>query len=268
MARRGPAILAILAPLVRPVLLWALLLIATPGLARGQDVGADETARCADFGLDDAEVTTRLHDIRARIEHHEPDMRHWLTAFAVLHGALLGGELVLGFTASSDGPRNEAILGAISSGLGLATLLVSFPPLIGAGGTLDAIPEATPEERVAKLVRAERLLRQSADAVSFVRGPVASLLSTGYVIVMASLLATVFQRTTGAYILAAGGVVLGQGRLLLHPDGIMHEWRRYRFQHADAGCAPTLSVATAAIAWQLMPTAMPGGAGLGFSLTF
>jgi hypothetical protein len=222
----------------------ALFAVAAPGLACAQDVSAEEALRCQDFGLDDADVTARLH------------------------GALLGGELVLGFTANGDGPRNEAIIGAISSGLGLVTLLTSFPPLIGAGGALDALPESTPAERVAKLVRAERLMRESADAVSFVRGPVASLLSTGYVIVVASLLATVFQRTTGAYVLTAGGVVLGQGRLLLHPDGILHEWRRYQFQHPDAGCSPTVAVATASLSWQLVPQAMPGGGGLGFSLTF
>jgi hypothetical protein len=252
---------------------WGLALILAlcclvPSGAAAQDEEAREEARCVDFGLDDADVTARLHDIRTRIERHEPDMRHWLMAFAVLHGALFGGEMVLGLTANGDGPRNEAIIGAISSGLGLVTLLTSFPPLVGAGGQLDAMPEDTPEQRVAKLVHAERLLRESAAATAFVRGPVASLLSAGYVAIVASLLATVFERTTGAYVLAAGGVVLGQGRLLLHPDGILHEWRRYLYQHPDAGCEPEVAPPTPSIAWQLTPTAVPGGGGIGFSLRF
>jgi len=242
-------------------------MLAAPDV-RAQEPSADELARCQDFGLDDADVTARIHDIRARIEHHEPDMRHWLTVVGVLHGALFGAELVLGFTASGDGPRNEAIIGAISSGLGLVTLFTSFPPLVGAGGQLDAMPEDTPEQRLSKLVRAEALLRTSAESVSFVRGPVASLLSAGYVAVVASLLATVFQRTTGAFILAAGGVVLGQGRLLIHPDGILHEWRRYWFQHPDAGCEPVVRATGVALNWSLGPAAMPGGGGLGLSLSF
>ncbi len=244
----------------------AVLAAAAPALA--QEPSEAEIARCQDFGLDDADVTARIHDIRARIEQHEPAMRHWLTAAAVLHGALLGAELVLGFTANGDGPRNEAIIGAISSGLGLVTLFTSFPPLVGAGGQLDAMPEDTPEQRLSKLVRAEAILHASADGVSFVRGPVASLLSAGYVAVVASLLATVFQRESGAYVLAAGGVVLGQGRLLVHPDGILHEWRRYWFLHPDAGCEPVVRPTSIALNWSVGPAAMPSGGGLGLSLSF
>ena len=107
-----------------------------------------------------------------------------------------------------------------------------------------------------------------ADGVSFVRGPVASLLSAGYVAVVASLLATVFQRESGAYVLAAGGVVLGQGRLLVHPDGILHEWRRYWFLHPDAGCEPVVRPTSIALNWSVGPAAMPGGGGLGISLSF
>lgn len=254
-----------------------LALFAIPAIAAAQEPSAEETsaegtsadeiARCEDFGLDDAEVTARIHDIRGRIAHHEPDMRHWLTAFAVLQGALLVGQLVLAFTASSDDARWDSIIGAISSGLGVGTLFTSYPPLLGAGGTLDAMPEDTPEQRLAKLVRAEQLFRQSAEAVSFVRGPLASLASAAYVVAAASVLVGL-GRTTGAYVLAAGGVVLGQGRLLVHPDGILHEWRRYRFVHADAGCAPPSAPTSPSVAWRLAPAAMPGGGGLGLSLTF
>lgn len=260
-----------------PLLFVVVVLCAlAPSAARAQepipDPTEEEADRCDEFGLDDEQVTERLHDVRARIARHEPDMRHWLTAFAVLHGALLGAEMVLAITANGDGPRNEGIIGAISSGLGLVTLLASFPPLIGAGGTLDAMPEDTPEQRLTKLVRAERLLRESADATAFVRGPVASLLSAGYVVVVASLLATPLfgpPRTTGAMVLAAGGVVLGQGRILVHPDGILHEWRRYRFLHHDAGCEPAvLPQVAASLAWRFGPAGFAGGGGLGFQISF
>lgn len=270
-SRFGANLCSVAAVVQRGLLLWvagALFAFAAPAIADAQDVSADELARCQDFGMDDADVTARIHDLRGRIEREEPPMRHWLTVFAVLHGALLIGELVLGFTANGDGPRNEAIIGAVSSGLGLVTLMTSFPPLIGAGGTLDSLPESTPEERVAKLVRAEELIRRSAEATAFVRSPLASLLTTGYVIVMSSLLATLFQRETGAYVLAAGGVVLGQGRLLLHPDGILHEWRRYQFAHPDAGCHPAVPVAISALRLDVGPVGVPGGGGIGLSLTF
>jgi hypothetical protein len=245
----------------------ALCAFAVPAIALAQDVESDDLTRCQSFGLDDADVTARIHDIRARIEHHEPDMRHWVTAVGVLHGALFGAELVLMFTANSDGPRWEGMIGAISSGLGMITLLTSFPPLLGAGGTLDAMPETTPEERVVKLVRAESLLRRSAESVAFVRSPLASLATAAYVSAVASVLVAL-GRPSGAYILALGGVALGQGRLLLHPDGIMHEWRRYRFAHPDAGCEAPVAPTSVALNWELGPAALPGGGGVGVSFRF
>ncbi len=254
----------------------ALVLCAVAPHAAWAQSSVADVVRCQDFGLDDGDVSARIHDIRARIAHHEPDMRHWVTAVGVLHGALIGAELVLTFTASGDGPRNEGIIGTLSSTLGLVTLLASFPPLVGAGGTLDGMPEDTPEQRVAKLVRAEQLLRVSAEGVAFVRGPVASLLSAGYVGVVAGVLLALplipslqlSPRPTGAYVLAAGGVVLGQGRILVHPDGILHEWRRYRALHPDAGCAAPVAAPTASVRWEIGPAALPAGGGLGLSLTF
>jgi hypothetical protein len=139
---------------------------------------------------------------------------------------------------------------------------------VGAGGTLDAMPEDTPEQRLAKLVRAEHLLHDSADSTAFVRGPLASLLSAGYVAVAASIQIVGFGREAGGWILVAGGILLGQGRLLVHPDGALHDWRRYRFAHPDAGCEPVVRASAPPIAWRLLPTTMPGGAGLGLTLTF
>jgi hypothetical protein len=75
-------------------------------------------------------------------------------------------------------------------------------------------------------------------------------------------------RTTGGYILAAGGVVLGQGRLLVHPDGILHEWRRYWYLHPDAGCDAPVAAPTAALRFDVTPLGFAGGGGIGFSLRF
>ena len=193
-----------------------------------------------------------------------------MTVAGELHGVSLGAQPVLGYTATIERVRNDELVGDISSGLGYVTLLTSFPPLLGAGGSLDAMPKDTPKQRLAKLVRAEQLLRASADSVAFVRGPLASLLSAGYVAAVAGLLIGVNfpNGGSGAFVMAAGGVVLGQGRLLLHPDGILHEWRRYRFQHPDAGCAAPTAPPAVAMRWDLAPTVLPEGGGLAFSLSF
>lgn len=262
----------------------ALTRAALPTIAHAQDGAApSEDDRCDEYGGSDADVSARIADVRASIGRHEDDMRHWWTAFLTLHTVMMGASLTLAITAPDDGPtasgslasavaphggRIELSVQALSSFLGLVTLLTSTSPLLGAGGQLDSMPDSTPEERLAKLAVAESLLRRSADGVSFVRGPVSSLLSSGYGLA-ASLTLVGLGRTLGPILLAAGSSVIGQGRILLHPWGIRDEWRRYSRAHADAGCPPVppsaemLSARTAP-RWSLGAF----GAGASFELAF
>jgi hypothetical protein len=225
---------------------------------------ATEEDRCAE----------RIADVRASIGRHEDDMRHWWTAFLTLHVVMMGASLTFAITAPDDGTpfqhggRIELSIQAFSSFLALVTLLTSTSPLIGAGGTLDAMPDGTPEERLAKLAAGESLLRRSADGVSFIRSPLSSLLSAGYSLAASATLLGL-GRTTGGILMAAGSAVIGQGRLLLHPWGIRDEWRRYERAHADAGCpppppSPEVLTARTAPRWSL--EAM--GPGVSFLLAF
>jgi hypothetical protein len=226
-------------------------------------VAAPDGARCAaqaepicDEAPDDRAVRARLDEVRAAIASHEPDMRHWWSAFLIVHGVLGGVQLTLFVSAPDDGPRADFGMQALSSFLGMATLL-------GAGGTLDAMPEDDEEDRLVKLTSAEGLLRRSADAVSFVRGPLSSLLTTGYGEAASLVLLLAFGRPSASILLAAGSALLGQGRLLLHPWGIRDAWRDYRRRHLDAGCDWSARPAPA-LAWSFTPF----GAGLGFQLRF
>lgn len=245
-----------------------------PATARAQDSTAVSEERCALGELDDASVSARIADVRASIGRHEDDMRHWWSGFLALHAVMMGASLTFAITAPDDGTpfrhggRIELSVQALSSFLGLVTLLTSTSPLIGAGGRLDSLPEGTPEERLVKLVEAESLLRRSADGVSFVRGPLSSLLSAGYSLAASATLLG-FERPIGALLLAGGSAVIGQGRLLLHPWGIRDEWRRYQRVHADAGCpfsspSPEVLAARTAPRWSLDAY----GAGVSFVLAF
>ncbi len=252
---------------LRAVLL-SLAVASAASPARAQDP-ADDAARCLDFGADDADVTARIADIRARIAHHEPDTRHWFTAWSTVFGALLGAELTITFTAATDGARVDGIVSTVSVALGLVTQLIAFPPTLGAGGHLDAMPESSPDERLAKLVVAEQLLHRASDAVHFAQGPIGPILSGLYSIAANSLLLIAFSRTVAAYIGVVGGLILGQGRILSAPDGMAREWRTYRAAHADAGCAlPVGGGSAASLDWRVTPTATMGGAGLSFGMTF
>lgn len=235
----------------------AALLVFAPGAAFAQD-----GAVCEDIP-DDAEVSQRIAEIRAAIATHEPDMRHWWSAFLIMHGVMGGVQLTLFVSAPEDGPRADFGMQALSSFLGMATLLISTPPLLGSGGTLDDLPDGTPEERLTKLASAESLLRRSAEAVSFVRGPVSSLLTTGYGEAASLVLLLAFNRPTAAILLAGGSALLGQGRLLLHPWGIRDAWRAYQRRYPEAGCTRA-PAPPPALAWSFAPL----GAGLSFQLHF
>jgi hypothetical protein len=247
--------------------LCCLVVAVSAGTVSAQDAEL-EVDRCVEFGLDDADVTARIADVRARIALHEPDTRHWWTAWSTVFGALMGAEITIAATAADDGPRIDGLVSTVSLALGLVTQLIAYPPLLGAGGQLDAMPETTPQERVAKLIVAEQLLRRSAEGVRFSRGPIGPILSGLYSIAANTFLIVGFGRTTAAYIGAIGGIILGQGRIVIQPYGIDREWRTYQAAHADAGCASVSPVASAAIDWHLSPSATMGGAGLSFALTF
>jgi hypothetical protein len=223
---------------------------------------AQDDARCDDVP-DDGEVRARIAEARGAIAAHEPDMRHWWTAFLIVHGVMGGVQLTLFGSAAEDGPRADFGMQALSSFLAMATLLISTPPLLGAGGTLDGMPEDTETARLTKLESAEALLRRSNDAVSFVRGPISSLRTTSYGEAASLVLLLAFNRPSAAIVLAAGSALLGQGRLLLHPWGIRDAWRAYQRRHPDAGC-DWAAPAAPALAWSIAPFGM----GMSLSLRF
>lgn len=245
--------------------LLAALLLATPLGAR-----ADEPATCPEQGPADDEVQRRLAWIEGRIDDTEDDVRRWFGAFVAIHTLLTGVQLTLALSVPDDDARPDFIVNSIGGGLGLATLLISMPPILGAGDFVRSLPRDTPEARLAALRAAEDRLRRSAEASRFVRGELSSIASALYV-EAASLTLLFLGRTTGAFTHAVGGTILGQGRLLLHPTGAIDSWRTYQARHADAGCRPedVPPPSTSAPALALTPAAMgPAGAGVALTLSF
>ena len=140
------------------------------------------------------------------------------------------------------------IVNATSSTLGLLTLIVVGSPLMGAGGSLDAMSAATPEERLFKLRTAEDMLRRASNAVEFAHGWFPATASAVYVAGAATTLLAGFGRLSAAYTHGIGGAIIGLGRLLLRPTGARTAWRRYRRAHPDAACEEPVAAAPQASA--------------------
>lgn len=210
--------------------------------------------------LDDAEVRARTDVLMRAVRREEPAVRRWWSSFALLHSVMAAGAAIIAASAQDEGQRNEMLVGVTSSALGLATLVIFTPPLLGAGDALRAQPADTPEERLHRLRMAERTLAKAAAGTEFLRSWVPASLTTLYVSAAASTLLLAFERPQGAIIHSIGGAVLGLGRVLLHPTGARDRWRRYLRAHPDADCQPAPETAS------LEPRARLVGYGLGLGL--
>lgn len=207
----------------------------------------------------DAEVRRRLEVLDGLVRHNEPPVRRWFTSFALLHGTMLSGALI--FAISTDQPsfRDTMIVGSISSALGLGSLLVILPPLMGAGDTLRALPEDTPGQRLHKMRVAEDILRRASSSVDFLHGWFPATASTVYVLAASQILLLGLDQLGGALSHSIGGAIIGLGRILLAPTSPRDAWRRYSRRYPDAACEEPVPSSPEA-SWNL--GAEPGGLGL------
>lgn len=186
--------------------------------------------------MPDAQVRARLTALSGRVSVEEPAVRRWWTSFLFLHATMATGAAILAGSAQDEGFRNEMLVGMTSSTLGFVSLAVFGPPMMGAGDTLRALPERTPEERLHKLRVAEDVFRRSAQNIDFLRSWFPATLSGLYVTAAATTLLVGLQRPSGAIIHSVGGALLGLGRILLRPIDSRDTWRRYLRAYPDADC--------------------------------
>src|SRR5690606_9294161 len=122
-------------------------------------------------------------------------------------------------------------------------------------------------ERLASLRVAEARLRQSASASR----DVTSAFAAGGAVLYAEAAALTLlflDDPDSAYLQAAGGIVFGLGRILLHPPGAIHAWRSYRTRHPDAACEPIAARSREHVPLTVLPAAHRTGGGITLTLSF
>ncbi|MGF1469657.1 MAG: hypothetical protein ACFCGT_26335 [Sandaracinaceae bacterium] len=185
----------------------------------------------------DEEVRRRLALVEAAVVDHEPSARRWWSSMTLLQGAIVVGASVLTVAADGEPLRNSLLVAAGGAGLGMLSLLLAVPPLMGGSGTLRSMPVSTPEERLAKLKVAESIMRRDASSAERFRGPLVAGYTAAYLFAASLIHLLAFDRASSAYIQAAGGVVVGFGRVLLRPTDSRTFWRRYTTTEGGA-CFP------------------------------
>lgn len=259
---------------MRGLLIAAVILLA-PALGP-LDARADPPI-CPEEPPSEVEVSRRLGWIEARFEHDEDDVRRWYAGFIVAHVMLGGANIALAFGVEARANMDEGrwwntpaasfFVNAVGSTLGLLTLLISTPPILGAGELMRSLPRASAAERLASLRLAEQRLQRSGEATAFVRGPLASTASALYVGAGASMLVLLDLPVHGL-VHALGGTILAQGRLLLAPSGPLLAWRTYQAHHPEAACLDPIDPIARYDGGSPRLSIVPIGLGLGLTLAF
>jgi hypothetical protein len=197
------------------------------------------------------------------IQQEEAPVRRWWTSFLLLHASMAAGTAILAGSATDDDFRTEMLVNMTSSSLAVVTLSVLAPPIMGAGDSLRGLPESTPEQRLYKMRMAEDVLRRQAGSIDFMRGWFPASATAAYLVGAGSTLILAYGRETAAYTHVIGGVILGLGRILLHPTSARDAWRRYARAHPDAACEEPVAP-DPVTSWRLVPV----GVGAGIRLSF
>lgn len=179
----------------------------------------------------DAEVSARLQAVEGIFEDHAPAMNLWWTGFVGLHASMAAGMSVVQ-NYQSEHARQETAVGIVGSALGAATLFLVTPPIIERERRLGPTPQDDPTARRRYLAAAERLLEAQANKTRFAQSWLARGIAFAYTTGAAIFVWLALDRPLGAVRNFVGGLVIGQGRILLHPSGAAEAYAAYRERYA------------------------------------
>ena len=113
--------------------------------------------------INDTIIKERLRTIEQMLNQGKSNANFWWNAWLIGYSAATVGQgVVMAFSPSRD-TRQDMALGAVTTILGAAGQLIAPMDPASAPGELEGFPEITPQERVEKLMVAEKLLKLSAD---------------------------------------------------------------------------------------------------------
>ncbi len=199
----------------------ALLLLGSSA-AYAEPVKSCRTQKAADA----AEIEERLKVTQAIVDEYEPLDRLWSGGFLAGHALMAGGAAVLNVTSEGGGEADMAFA-AVGSTLGFLTIALSMPPLIGTQKVLGTMPSDTLEHKKARLLFMEDRLRASAAKARFIRSWLSHTISGLYAVGTSLALWLGYDRGEGALRQVIGSLLIGQGRLIIYPAGVRHDWQAY-----------------------------------------
>jgi len=218
----------------------------------------------ADPALAARDADERLDFIRERLAGEALRGRVWNDAWSISYGLLTVTQLVLVPVFEDAGPRADLYVGAGSSAIGLAALVILPLEVMSDNVELEQqlSEKGDQPDLCAVLARAEGLLLSAAEnedqGVSFWMHAASALLNIGAGLI----LGLGFDRWESGAINAAAGIAIGELMILTQPDALPGDLQRYRLgEFESSGDEQTVS-------WALLPGFSSSGGGLRFVLSF
>jgi hypothetical protein len=203
----------------------------------------DHGARIGAVSLAD-NSEARLVFITERLQAGEGAARAWYWTWTTIYGAATIGQAI-GFFLSQDlrGQVNWAT-GAATTLLGTLLMLVTdFPAEYGAR-ELSHMPVNTPEQRKAKLKRAEELLENAASSEADGRAWFIHLGGAVVSIAGGLILWLAYGFLVDGIINTVAGIAVSEIQIWTQPTRAINDWREYQAQFGGAvgGTKPTVRV--------------------------
>jgi hypothetical protein len=204
-----------------------LLLLATPAFAQ----------------ISDEEVSERLRFLDARLKANARLSTAWQVGWSGVYGVGMVVQAGRANAAESDAERADLIVSASKAGIGTLSRLLRPPLAMSASQKLRVLPEATPEERLRKLARAEDLLERTARESDARYSWIAHTTNIGLNVAGGLIVWLGYHDFARAAESAGIGVAVGELSIWTQPWQPKRDWKAYRrrYQRLEVGIRPTLT---------------------------
>ena len=188
-------------------------------------------------GLTDAQINERIAFIQSRLEARTPALNRWFYFWVAAFSALTLGEGAVVLIAQptnssmrwccSEPTQLGALVGAVSSILGLAVLVVLPPSGRTAAARLHRWQTQPASDRLDLLRRAERLLHQAGADERFNRSWLANTVAVLVPLLGSIVLWAAYDLPANAALNFFAGVAVGEAQVWFTPNAADQDYREY-----------------------------------------
>lgn len=197
---------------------WMQVMVASTGWAQGEPAWAK---------IPDAELEERLRALEANFAAEQRDNRLWYFGWFGTFTVLTTGAFIWAGTTDDIATRDHRLVGGVTSGLGILQMSVLGMPPAFSASRFAALPEATREEREAKLMAGERMGLAGANRQQLGRTFIPHLALAVVATVSGLVLALPLDHPREGIIQFVSGVAVGELQIWTMPQDAVAHWDAY-----------------------------------------